>query len=286
MAFKKIKEYISTDDATAGTLLIPQTILSTLLQETDKNLLDRSLARFVFSPAQIPGSSLTVNLQTHDTGNIREVGEGAEIPLDAGDYESVTFTPIKYGVAIRITREMVEDSQFPLFQDQLRTFGKRFAENETKLVLQALDGANSTVSGGASISIANITSAMQNLEDSDFTPTDIVVGNEVVNDLRNIDTFAEADKWGDATSFNRTGMIGRLYGLNVHRFSTNAAPSTTYSKYAYVLDRGEAYGIAIKRDITVENTMLPHYDMEGAVLTQRIDVKLLKSKAVSLITTS
>lgn len=286
MAFKKIKEYISTDDATAGTLLIPQTILSTLIQETDKNLLDRSLARFVLGPSQIPGSSISVNLNTHDTGDVREVGEGAEIPLDAGDYEAVTFTPVKYGVSVRITREMMEDSQFPLLQDQIRTFGRRFAENETKLILEALDGANTTVAGGASITIANLTSAMQNLEDADFVPTDLVLGNEVVNDFRNIDTFAEADKWGDSTSMNRTGMVGRIYGLTTHKFSTNAAPSSTYSKYAYVIDRAEAYGIAIKRDITVENCMLPNYDMEGAVITQRIDVQLLKSKAVSKITTS
>ena len=81
-------------------------------------------------------------------------------------------------------------------------------------------------------------------------------------------------------------MIGRVYGLNVHRFSPNAAPSTTYKKYAYVLDRAEAYGIAIKRDVTIENFTLPTYDMEGAALTQRIDVQLIKSKAVSKITTS
>jgi len=72
----------------------------------------------------------------------------------------------------------------------------------------------------------------------------------------------------------------------IHRFSTNAAPTSTYSKYAYVLDRGYAYGLAIKRDITVENCDLPSFDMKGAVLTQRIDVQLIRNKAVSNITTS
>lgn len=285
MAFKKIKEYISTDDATAGTLLIPQVILSTLIEETDKNLLDRSLARFVLSPSQIPGSQISVNLNVHDTGKIREVGEGAEIPLDAGDYEAVTFVPVKYGVCIRITGEMMEDSQFPLLQDQIRTFGRRFAENETKLILIALDGANVTITGGQSITVANITNGMQNLWDEDFSPSDIVVGAEVLNDIMNIDTFAEADKWGGVTA-NQTGQIGRIYGLNLHIFSRNAAPATTYNRRAYILDRREAFGIAIKRDITVENVMLPMFDMEGAVLTQRLDVRLLKSRAVSLITTT
>ncbi|MCH7568493.1 MAG: phage major capsid protein [Nanoarchaeota archaeon] len=285
MAFKKIKEYISTDDATAGTLLIPQTILATLIEETDKNLLDRSLARFVLGPSQIPGSQISVNLNVHDTGKIREVGEGAEIPLDAGDYEAVTFTPVKFGVSIRITGEMMEDSQFPLLQDQIRTFGRRFAENETKLILTSLDGANITITGGASITVANITTGMQNLWDEDFSPSDIIVGAAVLNDIMNIDTFAEADKWGGVTA-NQTGQIGRIYGMNLHLFSRNAAPATNYNLRAYILDRREAFAIAIKRDITVENVMLPLFDMEGAVITQRIDVQLLKSRAVTLITTT
>jgi len=287
MAFTKIKEYLSTDDGVAGTLLIPKLIMPTLIEEVDKNLLDRSLASFVMGPGQLSnhGGTFEINLETENTGSIREVGEGAEIPLDAQDYETVTFTFTKYGMAVRITREMMEDSQFELLQRNIRMAGKRFAENETNLVLGALDGANSSVAGGAAITIANVTTAMQNLEDEDYSPTDFVCGTEVINDLRNIDTFAEADKWGDSTSMNRTGMVGRIYGLNVHVFSQNAGGNAVKTS-SYVLDRSEAYGIAIKRDITVENYTLPTYDMDGAVLTQRIDVQLLRNKAVSKITTS
>jgi HK97 family phage major capsid protein len=285
MAFLKIREILSRDDASKGVLLIPQVILSTLIEESDKYLLDRSLAKFVLSPNQIPGSTISVNLQVQSTGKVRQVGEGAEVPMDAGDYASVTFTPVKYGVAVRITREMMEDSQFPLLQDQIRTFGRRFAENENKLILLALDGANTTVTGGASITVANITTAMQNLWAQDFEATDMIVGDEVLMDLMNIDTFAEANKWGGVTA-NQTGDLGRVYGMTLHKFSRNAAPDTTYRLNAYVLDRRECYGIGIKRDVTVENVTLPTFDMEGAVITQRLDVQLLKNKAVSKITTT
>lgn len=288
MAFTKIKEYLSTDDGTAGTLLIPQLILPTLQDAVDKTLLDRSLARWVITPDQLAktGNTFNVNQVVRNTGKVREVGEGAEVPLDSQDYETVTFTFSKYGVAVRITREMMEDSQFELFRTNIQALGKRFAENETKLVLQALDGASTTVTGGAAITVANITTAMFNLEEDDFVPTDIICGNEVVQDLRNIDSFMEADKSGDSTPGLRTGVVGRVYGLNVHRFSSNAAPATTHARRAYVIDKSEAYGIAIKRDVTVEGFMLPSYDMEGAAITQRIDVRLLRSEAVGLITTS
>lgn len=287
-SFTRIKEYLSTDDGSAGTLLIPQLILPTMQEDQKKNLLDRSLAKWVLGPAQLAGhgGSFNYNQTVRNTGRVREMGEGAEATLDTQDYQTVTFTFTKYGVAVRITREMMEDSQFELFRSNIAAMGRRFAENETSLVLSALDGASTTVTGGAAITIANIAQAMFNVENNDYVPTDLIVGNEVLQDLRQIDTFAEADKWGDTSSYARTGFVGRIYGLNVHRFSSNAAPATTHARRAYVIDRMEAYGIAIKRDITVENYTLPTFDMEGAVITQRIDVRLLRDEAVGLITTT
>jgi HK97 family phage major capsid protein len=286
MAFKRIQEYIGTEDATAGTLLIPKLIMPTLIEEVDKTLLPRELAQTVWTPNQIQGSSFTVNLVTPNTMDVRIVGEGAEIPMDALDYSTVTFTPKKYGVAVRITREMIEDAQFDVLQGNLRAAGRRFAEKETELILSKLySGAGNTIGGGAAITIANITTAIQYLNDADYTPTDIILGNEVLQDLQNIDTFVEANKVGNTDMLQR-GFLGVIYGLRVARFSTNAAPSTAYSKYAFVIDRSQAYAIAIKRDITVENFDLPSLDMQGAAITMRIDVQLLRSSAVALITTS
>jgi HK97 family phage major capsid protein len=289
MTFNKIQEYISTGTGSQGTLLIPKLIMPTLIKAVDKTLLPREMAAQVWGPTQIQGSSFSVNLESPDTINVRIIGEGAEIPLDQLEYSSVTFTPVKYGVAIRITREMIEDSQFEIFKGNIETVGKRFAENEQKLILTALDGANSTVAGGAAITIANITEAMMNVEGpgADYRVTDMIIGTEVLNDLRNIDVFVEANKAGNTEMLNR-GYIGNIFGANVARFSATgqAAPSTTYAKYAYVFDRSQTYGIAIKRDLTVENFTLPSYDMEGAAITQRIDVQLLRSKAVSKITTA
>ena len=84
------------------------------------------------------------------------------------------------------------------------------------------------------------------------------------------------------------GFIGILYGMNVAKFSASSTvvPDSSHPKYAYVFDREQTYGIAIKRDITVENFTLPTFDMDGAVITQRIDVELLRSTAVSRITTA
>jgi HK97 family phage major capsid protein len=283
MAFNKIKEYITTGDATPGTLLIPKLIMPTLVDAVEKALVPREMAAWVKSGFE--GSSFSVNLVTPNIIKIRNVAEGGEIPLDATAFTSVTFSPKKYGVAIRITREMMEDSQFDILSANLREVGRRFAEKETELILTALDGASTTVSGGAALTIANITAGILGVHNYDYNPTDMLVGFEVLNDLQNIDTFVEADKAGNTTLMS-SGFVGNIFGMNVAKFSTNAAPSSTYAKYAYLFDRSQAYGIAIKRDVTVENFTLPSNDMEAAAVTQRIDVQLLRSIAVAKITTS
>jgi len=284
--YKSVNELLSTDMGTEGQLLIPRKIHDTLIEEVDKNLIPRSEAALYFGPGDIPGSSIDVDLVTPNEMNVRIVAEGAEIPIDQSAYETFNMKPVKWGVALRITREMLEDSKWNMLQHSLKVSGNRFAENETTLILEnALDNANSTVTGGAAITIANITRAIQYLDDEDYTGTTLFIGMEVLNDLRNIDTFVEANKVGNTDMLQR-GFLGTIYGLNVIKFSTNAAPSSTYSKYAYVTDRMHAYVIAEKRPVTVENFEMPVYDMSASSITQRIKVRQLRAKAIAKITTS
>ncbi len=280
-----IKELLSTGTGTEGSLLIPKKIHATLIAETQKALIPRTEAALYIGPSMIPGSSYDLNKESENQMDIRLVAEGAELVIDQDDYANTNIKPKKYGVAIRITKEMVEDSQFPLLERNVAKAGKRFAENETNLILTAMQACTNSVAGGAAITIANLTRAMQYLEDNDYTPTSVLVGAEVLNDLRNIDTFVEANKVGNTEMINR-GFLGTVYGMNVMRFSTNAAPSSTYSKYAYVFDKDNAYAIAEKRPITVENFMLPQFDMSGAAVTQRLAVELIRDNAVCRISTS
>ena len=91
----------------------------------------------------------------------------------------------------------MEDSQFDVFEANLREVGRRFAEKETELILTALDGASTSVSGGAALTIANITQAILGIHNDDYNPTDMLIGSEVLNDLQNIDTFVEVNKFGN-----------------------------------------------------------------------------------------
>ena len=280
---KYLKEYLSTSTGTEGSLLIVKKIADQLVAEVDKSLIPRSEAAMIFGPGEIPGSSIDVDSETPNTLAVRLVEEGAEFPLDATEYASFNVKPDKYGVAIRITREMIEDAKWNLLERNIALAGKRLAENENSLIIsQSLDNAGSTTAGGASATIADLTESMYDLENNDYNPTTLFVGMEFLMDLRNIDTFVEADKSG-STEMLKTGFVGNIYGMNVIRVSTNAGMTTTT---AFVTDKDQAFVIAEKRTITVENFELATFDMSGAIVSQRIRTRYLRANAISKITTS
>ena len=280
--YKYVQELLSTATGAQGTLLIERQIYDTLIDEVRKNLIPREVAAIYLGPDDIPGSSVDVNSMVADSMDVRIVAEGAEIPLDQASYATVNLLPLKYGVGIRITRELLEDAKWNLQEHNVMIAGRRLAENENSLIVVALDAAANTVTGGAAITIANITRAMQYLEDSDYAPSDFVVGMEVLNDLRNIDTFVDWSKSGNIEMLQR-GFLGTVYGMNVVKSSTNAGMTATSS---YVVDRRFGYIIAEKRPLTVENFDLPTHDMSAASVTQRITVAAFKTAATAKITTT
>lgn len=277
----EVKEYLSRTAGTEGQLLIERKIYDTLISAAQKNMIGRGLASVYMGPSAIPGSSIDVNLVDPDSMTVFKVAEGAAIPIDVAGYTNTNFKPDKYAVRPLITKEMMEDGKWDLLAHNVQLAGVEMAENEDSLILTVLTGATNVVAGGAAITIANITRAMQYLEDADYKPTDLLVGPEVANDLRNIDTFVEADKLGSREAFEN-GLIGKIFGMDVRVFSANIGTTTN----AYVLDRRHAFGIAEKRPLTVEEYDEVSRDLSGAVVTQRIKVKLLRDTAVCRITTS
>src|SRR3990167_2207144 len=287
MAKKYIQEDITTATCAQGTLLIPRKIYDTLWQEVEKSLFPREMAALVLGPANIPGSSVSINLETADTMDVRQIGEGAEIWKDQQEWTTINIAPNKWGVRIQITTEMREDSQYPLLERSAAIAGKRMGENEQSIIISdALDQASNSASPGTALTISDLTTAMQSLEDNDFTSTDMLAGTEVVNDLRNIDTFVEADKLGSREML-QTGMVGTIFGMRVFVFSPNATPApSTDKKDCYVIDRGHAYVIAEKRPVTIEEYRLATHDLDGVAITQRIAVAELRDAAVYKISTS
>lgn len=277
----QLKEYLSRGVATEGQLLTERTIYDTLIKAVDKKIIPRTLAARYVPPAGIKGSSVDIDLETADSSVIYRIAEGAAVPISVPLFTSLNIRPAKYGGRPLVTKEMMEDGKWDLLAHAIERAGKELAENESSLVVTALDGAANTVTGGAAITIANVARAMQYVENADFTPDTMVLGVEVANDIRNIDTFAEADKFG-SREMQEKGFIGRFYGMDLFELSPAALAATT----SYIFDRAEAYAIAEKRPITVSNYDDQTHDLSGAVITQRLAVAALRTSSISKITTT
>jgi len=277
----------ATANTSTTSYLIPRTLLPEVMNAVRKKLMLRGLAARVFGPSAIPGRTLVIPLQAEITANnalsVVQVGEGAEVPIVQSAFTSLTLTPVKYGARIGVTKEMLEDGLVDLLSYHAELAGYEFADNEESLIVSALNTASSAAShdvanSNATLPISDITAAMQLLEADNYRPTHMVCGVEVANDLRNIDTFVEADKSGvmDPTK----PLIGRIFGMQV-LVSNNVS-----SVLAYVLDASHAFVIAEKRPLTVERYSDAARDTGFVVVTQRFATAALRNNAVSEITTT
>jgi len=283
------KSILTTDNveqgSTSGTasagLTIPKTLYDRLIASVRKNLVWRPLAAVAIGPGEIKGSSVDVPIVKEGESSLEvyEVAEGADLPTNVVEYTDLNLKPKKYAVRIPITSEMLEDGYFSLLQQNVDTAGYKMAKKVDKLIINAVDaGAGNTVSGGATISINNITTAMQYLEASDYAATDMIIGVAVANDIRNIDTFVEADKAGITDPSQ--SLIGKIFGMNV--WVSNNQTSTT----AYVIDRSHAFVVAEKRAITINQWDDLVRDSRQASATMRFTAGVLRANSIAKITTS
>ena len=276
----RLRELLTTDSESE---LIQTEIYATLIEAVKDNLVGTQLLAFRAGPTSIPGSVLTVTLATKDSMDVHAIGEGAEIPIDDEAYSSFNLTPVKYGLRPMITKEMQEDAKFALMELQLKRAGYEMAKKLDSLIMTTINAGSAAASHdvttvGAAITIGQITSAMYNLEFDGYHPTDFILSAEVASDIRNIDTFVEADKAGIANP--GVGLIGTIFGMKV--WVTNQVTA----KSAYIIDRNHAVCLAEKRPITVVNYNDVTHDMSGIAVTARWHSRYLRENACSEILTS
>jgi HK97 family phage major capsid protein len=262
-------------------------IYGTVIDAVKTKLIGTNFIALRLGPESCPGNTLNIVRQTKNSMVTHQVGEGQEIPISTEDTYYFSVTPDKYGLRPLITREMQEDSQFAVMERNLAEAGYTIAKTLDKdLILKALDNAGATTSGGTAITVANITESIYDLETADYTPTDFVIGAIVANDLRNIDTFVEANKAG--VSDPSKSLIGTIYGMKVWQ-SNNVSNSL----YAYVIDKSQALYLLEKRPITIERYNDVTRQMDGIVLSARWAAGIIPdasggttTSAISRITTS
>lgn len=277
----------STANSGTTNYLIPRTLLPNVMNAIRKKLVLRGLAAKVFGPSSIPGRTLVIPLQEEISTNtamaVDMIGEGAEIEITNTEFTTRTLTPVKYGARVGVTKEMMEDGIVDLISYHAELAGYEFADNEESLIVSQLDAAatassNTVANSNATLPISDITASMQQLEEKNYTPTHMIIGAEVANDLRNIDTFVEADKSRVMDPTKR--LIGTIFGMSV------IVSNNISAKLAYIIDANHAFIIGEKRALTVERYADYSRDTSYVVITQRFATIYLRAEAVSEITTT
>ncbi len=270
--------------SSSGSVLIPRTLFSTLFRAVRKNLIFRALAVTVIGPNSIPGSSIDLPLQTPESMEVHQVGEFGVVPLDIEGYTGFNLKPLKYGVRLMISKEQMEDSLFDVMALNVATAGYEIADNEESLIVATLDTATAqtdstrVANSNATLPISDITAGMEGLEEEGYEPTHMIVGTEIANDLRNIDTFVEANKAGINDPSRR--LIGKIFEMKV------MVSRNVNAKRVYIIDRSHAFVIAEKRAITIERYFDAARDTGFAVATQRFATRYLRSAATARIVTT
>ena len=273
----------SVAGSSTGSHLIPRTLFSEMIMALKRNLVLRSLAARVIGPSSIPGSSIDLPDQKVNTLFVNRISEGAVIPQDTESYGSRNIKPFKYGVRIGITSEMMEDSLFDVMALNIETAAQKLAENEETLIIAALDAAvaangTAVANSNATLPITDITEAIQGLESNNASATHMIVGAEIANDLRNTDSFTEADKSG--TNDPSKKLVGTIFNMKV--VQSNAVSTVI----AYLIDSSKSFVIIEKRPVTIERYKDFSRDMEFAVATQRVAAAYWNDVTVAKITTT
>lgn len=276
---QRLQELMAT---TSEPEMIPSQIYANVIEAVKDRLIATNLLALRIGPEGIPGGSIDIVYQDANSMTVYTLGEGQEVPISVETVSKFTLTPKKYGLRPLITKEMIEDNKWDVVQRNLKEAGYAMARKLDSLLIAQIEAGNSaashTVSGGTAITVANINTAIYNLEYDGYTATDFVVSSAIAQDIRNIDTFVEADKAGITNPSK--GLIGTIFGMKV--WQTNMATAN----YSYVIDSDHALVMAEKRPITVEKYNDATRDLSGVVLTARWDMRYLMANACCTITTS
>jgi HK97 family phage major capsid protein len=275
----RLKELLTTD---AESELIPSTIYGVLIESVKDVLVGTQIVRRI-GPESIPGSSIDIDLNTKNSMIVEKTAETAEFSKSQAAAENFNLKPIKRTIDIQISREMIEDSKFDVIEWQIQEAGYQMARNMDLDILQEIkDGADANTTthdtnAGAAITVAYITATMKFLEADGYHPSHLLVNSGAAEDLRNIDTFVEADKLGSREAFER-GLIGRIFGMNVIQTEQAQLNQSTYD-YALMVDSRHALVLAEKRPISIARYDQANKDITGIAVSARYEPRYLRADA-------
>jgi hypothetical protein len=239
-----------------------------------------------------PGSSLKVDIEVAGQYKARFVAGGARMPDESMQITQATATPKLFSINTAITNELIEDSQFPLFETHLRRAAEEMGRFSTRMFITDLvacsdgDGTQNTwTTRVASLTeVADVfTGYFNNLADGWVSDTVIIGGGalkQIVNDASTTnysDTLHTKFSLDSPIKGDNPMMFGQdLLGMNWYVVpetytGTDGGLYLSSKWHTFVLNKANAMLTVRKRWLKIENYSDPVRDLVGAVVSARQD---------------
>lgn len=229
------------------------------------------------------------------TAVVGRTAEGTEVIADYTPYTTITVTPYKVGMRVRITRELIEDQIDNIVEDQLRRAARRIVMSIDQDVEAAFNNAatsantfsatgvsifmdGSATAKSGTIGVNDITQAKQLIQNNALEPDTLVLNPAHHQDLANLPQLAALYLYGQPVYATGTGPqpnpAPQIQGLK-----QVVTPNVPLSKgRAYVLaaagaNTSAAYAplgyFVTKRPIAVDVWPQPVFDSVDVIITAR-----------------
>jgi N4-gp56 family major capsid protein len=216
-------------------------------------------------------------------------------------YDTVDFTPVEYGCAAGIGREVVERQQFDILKDVTTQIGRALAQKEDSDILTTMAanapatnqnavycGTGNTViadlADGDIISIDKFADAITENRIDSYQPDVCFIHPKQENVFIKDGAFVNASEYGSDTVVQK-GLLGQYLGIKIvttPNVKANTAGSGGHN--AVLFDNlAPAAGLAVKRNATIETKYEPLNRLHYIVGTISYHAALVQPKASCII---
>jgi len=246
------------------------------------------------------GGDLKVDIVNDLAYAPKEFSSGGKIPAETVETAQATITPVSFGIAPRITRDLVEDANFEMVEYHLQRASLAMAKKSSNMALTVLKTAtdgwgtvNSSNTGDADETrlvngtTMDIVSCVRALGDDEWHADTMVITPEAYG--HSVSTQAAETGWQVVdTTPGYDVSIGTLDVLISHdaslHASTDAQGAAMTNCITLIFSRENALLTGRKRWLQINNYSEPVRDLAGCTVTARQDSVTLYDDSVYVLT--
>lgn len=244
----------------------------------------------------------TVRIPLREILTASAIAEHATVSPSTFTYGTcLTLTPTEFATGVAVSQQAIERGQVNILTGVTQEIGEALAQIEDTEVRDALNAGTIAIYGGDATGTSDIavgdrltpelfSRAILRVRESDYEPTDCVVGPSQQYSLSTYPQFSNAAMWGGKDVL-QTGYVPQYMGVKIHT-STNiekldggVGTNVSYST-CYMFNGKRAAAIGLKRNPTINREYKTlerkHYicgsmDFDVGLLNQGALVKIVVS---------